>query len=68
VFKAFGESFILDLNKVDSVIKRFDEISRINQDYTPYVITLSGDVLTSCFSSVIESFGKIPEIISYYLE
>ncbi|MCL1857908.1 MAG: hypothetical protein FWF92_01570 [Oscillospiraceae bacterium] len=68
VFKAFGESFILDLNKVYSIKNRFDEISAINKDYTPAIITLSGDILTGCFSSVSESFSKIPEIIKYFLD
>ena len=67
VFNAFGESFAVDLNKINSIITRFDEISAINKDYTPSIITLSGDILTGCFSSVSESFGKIPEIIRYFL-
>ena len=68
VFKAFGESFAIDLNKINSVKDRIEEISAINKDYTPSVISLGGDILSGCFSSVGESFRKIPEIINYFIE
>ena len=68
VFRAFGESITLDLNKVYSVRDRFDAISAMNKDYTPTIIALSGEIMTGCISSVGESFKKIPEIIKYFLE
>ena len=68
VFKAFGESFRVDLNKVSGIINRFNKVSSINKDYTPSVITLSGDILTGCFFSVGEGFRKIPDIIQYFLK
>ena len=68
VFKAFGESFIVDFNKIDSIKNRFDEVSAVNKDYTPSIISLSGDIMTGCFSSISESFSKIPEIIKYFYD
>ena len=65
---AFGESFIVDLNKIYTVKARFDEVSAINKDYTPSVIIFSGDILNGCFSSVGESFKKIPGIIKYFFD
>jgi len=64
-FNAFGESFSIDLNKLSSIKERFDEISAINKDYTPSLVTLSGDILNRCVSSVSDSFMKIPKIIQY---
>ena len=68
VFKAFGESFAIDLNKVNSIKNRIEEISAVNKDYAPSVISFSGDILTGCFSSVGGSFKKIPGIINYFIE
>ena len=66
-FKAFGESFILDLNKISSIKKRFDEVSEVNKEYTPALIVLSGDIINGCVSSIEESFKKIPDIIKLFL-
>ena len=68
VFKAFGESFAVDLNKVNLVFNRFGEVSAINKDYTPSVINLGGNIMSGCFYSIGESFSKIPEIIKYFLD
>ena len=66
--KAFGESVTVDLNKLNSMKERFDEVSAINKDYTPSLINLSGDIISGCISSVSESLGKIPDIIKYFLK
>ena len=68
VFNVFGDSFAIDINKIYFIRDRFDEISAINKDYTPSIITFSGDIITTCFSSVGDSFGKIPEIIKYFYD
>ena len=66
--KAFGESFIFDLNKIYEIKERFDEVSEVNKDYTPSFIILTGDILNGCVSSVVDSFKKIPDIIKYFWE
>ena len=68
IFNVFGDSFAIDVNKIYSVRDRFDEISAINKDYTPSIITFSGDIIATCFSSVGESFGKIPGIVQYFYD
>ena len=68
VFKAFGESIAIDLTKIDSIRERIEEISAVNKDYTPSFISLGGDILSGCFSSVGGSFKKIPGIINYFIE
>ena len=68
VFKAFGESVSVDLNQIYTIKERFDEVSAINKDYTPSLISFGGEIINGCFSSVFESFGKIPDIIKYFLE
>ena len=64
--RAFGESFIIDLNKVSSIQNRLGEIADINRDYTPAFITLSGDIIAECLTSVGGSLKKIPEIVMYF--
>ena len=64
--KAFGERFIIDLDKVSSFQNRLDEIADINRDYTPAFIILSGGIITECVSSVSESLKKIPGILIYF--
>ena len=66
--KAFGESFNVDLNKIYEIKWRFDEVAEVNKDYTPSFLTLCGDVINICFSSVSDSFKKIPDIINYLIE
>jgi len=66
--KAFGESFIVDINRIHEIKRRFDEISAINKDYTPSLIILTGDILKGCVSSVADCFRKIPDIIIYFIE
>jgi len=66
--KAFGESFVVDLDKIHAIKKRFDEISAVNKDYTPSLIILLGDIIKSCVSSVGDILIKIPDIIKYFIE
>ena len=65
---AFGEIFFVDMNKIYSVKERFDEVSAVNQNYTPSIILLSGDIINGCVSSVGNSLKKIPEIIKYFFD
>ena len=65
---AFGESYIIDLNKLYAAKERFGEVSEVNKNYTPSVIAISGDIITGCFSSVGDSFRKIPDIIKHFLD
>ena len=62
---AFGEKFILDFDKIHNAQKKFDSFSKLNKEYTPTIFTLSGDIISSCISSIRESFKKIPAIIMY---
>ena len=64
--KAFGESFIIDLDKVASLQQRMGEIAEINRDYTPAFITLSGDIINECLASVGDSLKKVPDIVMYF--
>jgi len=66
--KAFGESLIIDLNKLYEIKERFGEVAEINKDYTPSFIILSADIIKICVSSVGESLKKIPDIINYLIE
>jgi len=68
VFNVFGDSFAVDINKLYSVKERFDEISAVNKEYTPSILNLSGDIIYGCFSSVNESFSKIPDIVKYFYD
>lgn len=65
--KAFGESITINLDKIDSAKEKLREFSANNRDYAPSFINLSGGIISSCFSSVIEEFMKIPGIISYFV-
>ncbi|MCL2096378.1 MAG: hypothetical protein FWH10_05660 [Oscillospiraceae bacterium] len=67
-FTAFGENFAVDLTRVRGVVNILGEISSLNKDYTPSVITLCGNIIRGCVSSVTESFMKIPDIIKDYLK
>ena len=66
-FQAFGESFSIDLTRVRMLAERFGEVSAVNRDFTPYFIILSGNIIRGCVSSAAGSFGKIPEIIQYFV-
>ena len=65
--KAFGESFVVDLNKIQEIKERFDEISAVNKDYTPSLIILTGDIIKVCVSSVGDILIKIPDIIKSFI-
>lgn len=63
---AFGEKFVVDFEKIYNAQKKINSLSALNQEYTPAIFTISGDIIDGCLSSVLESFKKIPSIVVYF--
>ena len=63
---AFGEKFILDFEKINNAQGKLKSLSKLNREYTPAIFRLSGDIISSCLSSVAESFKKLPKIAAYF--
>ena len=65
--KAFGESIIINFDGLNAAADRLALVSSVSCEYAPSFINLSGAIIRGGLLSVGEWFGRIPDIIGYYI-
>ena len=65
---AFGESFLIDFNRIAEIRERAGEIIVFSDNFKPGIISMSGSVIMQCFSSVVDELSRIPEIVTRIIE